>query len=100
MESLERRILGLSGVEKGKSRFGPRAAYRIEGREFVHLHGPRELDLRLTRAAIRELRETLRGDPRVGFRSGPSDWVSIAVAEARDVEFAFALVEEAWRANQ
>ena len=68
--------------------------------EVAHEHGPREIDLRLTREVIRELRVELRADPRIGFRQSPSDWITVAIESAEDAEFASELFERAWRAIQ
>jgi Family of unknown function (DUF5519) len=100
MDLLDQRVQDLPGVRKGRSRFGGRWAYLIEAREIAHVHGPRELDLRLTREVIRDRRASLRADSRIGFRPGPSDWLSVRVRTSEDVEFAFELFEEAWRASQ
>jgi hypothetical protein len=100
MELVERRFLALEGVRKGRSRFGNRVAYLLGTRELAHVHGPAELDLRLTRGIIRDRREQLREDPRVGFRPGRSDWLTVALRTTEDVGFAFELFEDAWRAAQ
>ncbi len=100
MDLLDQRIVALTAVRKGRSRFGGRSAYLVGKQEIAHRHGPRELDLRLTREVIHERRDDLRADSRVGMRPGPSDWVTITVRTPKDVEFAFELFEEAWRATQ
>lgn len=100
VDLLDRRVLALPGVRKGRSRFGGRSAYLLEGREIAHLHGFHEVDLRLTRELIRERRDALRIDPRIGFRSGSSDWLTVRLRAPADAEFAFELFEAAWRASQ
>jgi hypothetical protein len=100
VDLLGQRILALPGVRKGKSRFGPHAAFFLATVEIAHWHSSPELDLRLTRGLIRELRDPLAHDPMVTFRASPSDWLTIKVATAGDVEFASGLVERAWQAAQ
>jgi hypothetical protein len=100
VDRLDLRVLALAGVRKGRSRFGGRWAYFLDQREIAHLHGSHELDLRLTREVIRERQNTLRADPRLSFRPSPSDWLTVRLRDAKDVEFAYGLFETAWRASQ
>ena len=100
VDLLDRRIRELPGVRRGRSRFGGRDAYLLDGREVAHFHESDEIDLRLTRDVIRERRAALRGDPRIGFRDGRSDWLTVRLRAPEDVEFAFELFEELWRASQ
>lgn len=90
----------MPGVRAGRSRWRGRVAYLLDEREVAHFHGSNEIDLRLTRDMIRERRAALRGDPRVGFRRGSSDWLTVKLRAPEDVEFVFDLFEELWRASQ
>jgi hypothetical protein len=94
------RAVRLPGVEVVRSRFGDRRAFRAGSREIAHEHGPNEIDLRLSRAEIHERWDTLRGDSRIGFRPGRSDWITIAVRSREDLELACELFETAWRTVQ
>lgn len=99
-EELDARISGLAGVEPRKSPWPNQRAYVVAGREFAHFHGRTEIDIRLTRGMQARHRERLRGDPRVGFRGGRSEWVTFALQEAEDVSVAFELIQLAWEANR
>jgi len=46
-ESLREWILALPGVTEAPHRFGG-AEFRVKGMEFMHLHGPSFLDIRLS----------------------------------------------------
>ncbi len=90
------RIAALAGAEEGPSKFGggTAGAFSLHGREFAHFHGETALDVRLPRAE----QKALRGDPRVVFRKSSSDWVEVLFPTRADEDFAFGLVEKAWRA--
>jgi hypothetical protein len=83
----------LSDVTVARSRFGARRdpAWRIDGREFAHLHSESVLDLRLPRA----IQAKLRGDPRARFRARPSEWLEFEFRTSRDVVDLLVLVQEA-----
>lgn len=69
--------------------------------EIAHAEGPDALDVRLTRAVIRERRAELRADPRIRLRpSSSADWLEVAVHTAEDEGFALALVEQAAQAHR
>ena len=97
---LDAAIPEMPGVEVGKSRFGNRPAYFVDGVEFVHFHSPRELDVRLTRRFQRIGGPMLRADARIGFRKANSEWVTLTVAIDADLEFAREVVKMAWQANR
>jgi hypothetical protein len=92
-------LLSLPGVEEGKSRFGPRDAFFVAGREFAHVHRDGEIDLRLTRPFIAERREGLEDDSRVLLRRS-SDWLTVRYFSAADVRFALELGRVAYEANR
>ena len=86
---LNSKILGLPGVDAGKSRWGTEAAYFVDGKEFVHFHDPREIDIRLTRRLQKLGRRKLRQDSRIGFRKGNSEWITFSLTARRDVRLHF-----------
>ncbi|MGA8543457.1 MAG: luciferase family protein [Thermoplasmata archaeon] len=98
--ALDKRLIALPGVRKGTSRFEGTTAYFLGSTEIAHLHGRREVDLRLTREIIHENRERLADDPRVVFRKSRSDWVALRIQGPADVEFVCGWFEQAWRAHQ
>jgi hypothetical protein len=87
-------------VEEHRSRFAPMMAWRVSGREFLHFHGENEIDLRLTRAVIRDQRAQLRGDHRVDLRQHSSDWIRVSLSSPDDVRFALRLARLAVAANR
>ena len=90
----------IDGVERSASMFGSDDAFRCNGKEIAHLDGPGAVDVRLTRAVIKEMRPALRDDPRVTFRRGTSDWVEVRCTADDDVELAVALVERSAAAHR
>ena len=86
-------LSALPGVEFTRSRFGSgkNPAWRIEGREFAHLHSDTLLDLRLPRAA----QSRLRGDSRARFRAARSEWLEFEFHTEQDVSDLLALAQEA-----
>src|SRR4030095_1911654 len=91
-ELLRTGLSALPGVEFTRSRFGPgkNPAWRIEGREFAHLHSDMLLDLRLPRA----IQSRLRGDSRARFRAGRSEWLELEFHSEQDVSDFLALPRE------
>lgn len=94
------RLATLSGVEISEGAFAPGPAVWVGKREIAHFDGDRSLDVRLTRAAIRDRRSEFRADERIALRPSSSDWLEVRIEMAGDVEFALSLVEEAIAANR
>jgi hypothetical protein len=65
----------LPDATEAPSQFHGEAALWIDGREFLHAHGPEVVEIRLTRRLIRELDE-----PRAPARARTSDWVIVRTA--------------------
>ena len=88
------------GVTLRPSRFrgrGHSTALWLGTREIAHCHNG-QVDVRLTRAVVRELRDELRSDARVDLRGPGYDWILIRVRTAADVERALELLRHAMRA--
>ena len=66
-------------------------------REIAHCHNG-QVDVRLTRAVVRELRDELRSDARIDLRGPGYDWILIRVRTAADVERALEMLRHAMRA--
>ncbi len=96
-DALIARLLALPDLELRPSRFGGAEALWLGRREVAHFHGEAELDVRLTRAAIRARRAELAADPRVTTR-GSSDWLAFRFAAPDDLERALELVRLACQA--
>jgi hypothetical protein len=92
-ELLRTGLSALPGVEFTRSSFGSgkNPAWRVEGREFAHLHSDALLDLRLPRA----IQSRLRGDSRARFRAGRSEWLELEFHSEQDVSDLLALAREA-----
>ena len=97
---LETEIEKLRRLEGRRSRWSSLWSYWIDGREIVHFHRDGSVDVRLTRAAIRERRAALVADPRVGLGAPSRDWVSVTLASPADVPLAVELVKVAIAANR
>jgi hypothetical protein len=97
--AIERGVLSLPGVSRRKSRFGDSESYFVGDREIAHFHGDEQMDVRLTKEAIQQLRATGAIDPRMRPRGSSAEWLRIVVKGAADVVFAVELVEQAARNN-
>jgi len=97
---LNSKILTLAGVKRRESRWGKDPAYFVDGKEFVHFHSKRELDIRHTRRVIRIGRSKLHQDSRIGLRKGSSEWITFTLATGEDLEFALYLITLAWEGNR
>jgi Family of unknown function (DUF5519) len=73
-DELLARLAELPGVEQRPSQFHGEPAFWIDGREFVHTHGDRWIEVRLTGKLINRL-----DDERAMRRSRTSDWVMVDV---------------------
>jgi Luciferase len=95
-DRLANALLEIEGVEERRSRFGHEIAFYRDDREFLHLHGEREADVRLGRDRIGERRAELEARTGVRLRdSRSSDWVIVALARDEDVDFVLGLAAEA-----
>jgi len=90
----------IEGVEVSPSMFGTGDAIWCNGTEIAHFDADDVVDIRLTKATIRERRAGLRADKRVTLRKNQSDWVEMRISTADDVDDAVALVERAAAAHR
>jgi hypothetical protein len=74
--------------------FGTEDAWWCNGKEIAHLDAPGVIDVRLTKALIREMRPALREDRRVVLRRAASDWIEVRYGTA-DLSFVVDLVGQA-----
>ena len=101
IDELLARVRRLPGVREDRSQFGDHPGFWTDGREFLHVDHDGTLDVRLTRAVIRELRDDLSEDDRVYFRrSSSADWINVRVEREDDVSFALELARRAAEANR
>ena len=90
----------LRGVRVRPSRFRGRGhtnALWLGTREIAHCHNG-QVDVRLTRPVVRELRDELRSDARIDLRGPGYDWILVRVRTTADVERALELLRHAIRA--
>ncbi|HYK97670.1 MAG TPA: luciferase family protein [Candidatus Acidoferrales bacterium] len=89
----------IRGVQRRASRFktGHTDALWYGTREIAHTHNG-QVDVRLTRAVVRELREELRGDARIDLRGPGFDWILVRIRHRADVDRAIELLRHAIRA--
>jgi len=102
--ALIRRVASIPGVTIGRSRFGDRTAVFIEGVECAHFHDAREVDVRLTRSALRRHQADLEREPGIDKTSLRSrrDWCVFVVKRSRDVDrvarwLRLAIEQNRWR---
>jgi hypothetical protein len=86
------RLVELPDVEQRPSQFHGEPALWIDAREFVHTHGDRWIEIRLTGTLINRL-----DDERAMRRSRSSDWV---VVEAQHADLIVELARQALEANR
>ncbi|HLQ05977.1 MAG TPA: luciferase family protein [Verrucomicrobiae bacterium] len=89
----------LRGVRLGPSRFKGRGhsdALWLGTREIAHCHNG-QVDVRLTRAVVRQLRDELRSDARIDLRGPGYDWILVRLRRKADVERALELLRHAIR---
>ena len=87
----------MRGLRVRPSRFrGHADALWLGAREIAHCHNG-QVDVRLTRAVVRQLRDELRSDARIDLRGPGFDWILIRVRTAADLERATELLRYAMR---
>jgi hypothetical protein len=97
---LRRALADIEGVEESSSAFKEDFGYWVNGTEIAHFEGERAIDIRLTRALIRDRRADLRADPRVRLRASGSDWLTVELAGVDATTFVIELVEAAAAAHR
>ena len=95
--ALHARLCAVDGVVESDSAFSDRQAFWVNGTEVAHLGADGRLEVRLTRAVIREHSGELADEPAVTPRSRASDWV---VLPTDDAELCVRLVELAAEAHR
>jgi len=88
----------LRGITLRQSKFrGHGEALWLGKTEVAHCHNG-EVDVRLTRAVVRVLRDELRSDARIDLRGPGYDWILVRVRRSADVQRALELLRHAVRA--
>ena len=99
IDEFKERGARMRGVSVRPSRFkggGHSDALWYGTREIAHWHDG-NVDVRLTRQVVRELRDELRADARIDLRGPGFDWILVRVRNADDVERALELLRQAIR---
>ena len=103
-ESIQRQLTAglrdIDGLVESPSAFVQDEAFWCNGKEIAHFVAADVVDLRLTKAVIRDLRTALREDGRVALRKGSSDWLEVRVASEDDADFVVELAERAAAAHR
>ena len=88
----------MRGLQVRPSRFkkGHTDALWLGTREIAHCHNG-QVDVRLTRGVVRQLRDELRADARIDLRGPGYDWILVRVRNAADVDRAIELLRHAIR---
>jgi hypothetical protein len=81
-ERVRAALLRIDGVVESPGIFHDEDAFWVNGKQIAHFHGDDVMEIRLTRRLISELRGRLKAMSSVAFRSGASDWISVAVDDA------------------
>ncbi|TMC70144.1 MAG: hypothetical protein E6J13_09910 [Chloroflexi bacterium] len=98
LEEFMTRGARIRGLRVRPSRFkrGHTDALWLGPREIAHCHDG-QVDVRLTRGGVRELRDELRADARIKLRGPGFDWILVRVRNVADVERALELLRHAMR---
>jgi hypothetical protein len=99
LRELRQALVAIDGVEESDSAFKNDVGYWVNGKEIAHFEG-QAIDLRLTRAVIRDRRAQLKADPRVRLRASGSDWLTVDLTGPDAVAFVVELVEAAAAAHR
>lgn len=100
IETLRDAMTELDDVVESPSMFKDDLAYWVNGKEIAHFEANGLIEIRLTRAVIRERRGELKVDPRVDLRYSGSDWIVVCYSSPQDLPFVVDLVEEAAAAHR
>ena len=99
-DELRARLARIEGVTESPSTFSSSDAWWCNGKEIAHFDADDVIDVRLTRAVIREMRGDLRSDSRVELRKNVSDWIEVRLSSDDDVAFVVRLVGRAVAAHR
>lgn len=88
----------MRGLTRRASRFtkGHTDALWLGTKEIAHCHNG-QVDVRLTRAGVRAIRDELASDARIDLRGPGFDWILVRVRNRADVDRALDLLRRAMR---
>ena len=87
------RLLEIPGMEEGESSWGDGPALWVNAKQVANFTRDGTIELRLTRPAIRAVKERLSAEPQVILR-GSSDWLGVRIDSERDFALALELARE------
>ena len=94
-----KKCAAIEGAQIGDAVFSDGLAVWAGTREVAHMHADSLLEVRLTKAVIRQRRTELEADTRVTLRKNASDWIEFAVGSRKDEGDAIELVRLAVETN-
>ena len=98
-ERFMKRGAAIRGMTTAPSQFGSHLpALWLGAQQIAHRHRE-DVEIRLTRGAMRRLRDELRADLRINMRQPGSDWIIVYLRRTSDVNRAIELLRLAIRAN-
>lgn len=98
-ELFMKRGAALRRTRVARSQFGDHGpALWVGKHQIAHLHRE-NVEIRLTRGLMREMRDELRADLRINMRQPGSDWILLYLRTPADVTRALELLRLAIRAN-
>ena len=90
----------MRGITVKQSKFkGHGQALWVGKTEVAHCHNG-DVDVRLTRAGVRAMRDELRSDARIDLRGPGYDWILVRVRRRADIERALELLRHAIRVTR
>jgi Family of unknown function (DUF5519) len=92
-------MLAVGPVAERRSRYGDKPALFTARREIAHLEAPGVIDLRITRAGWRQVKEHFNADPAVRCDPSRRDWIELHLSSAADLDRLGELLATALAAN-
>jgi Family of unknown function (DUF5519) len=92
-------VLAAGPVAERRSRYGDKPALFTASREIAHLEAPGVIDLRITRAGWRQVKERFSADPAVRRDPSRRDWIELHLSSAADLDRLGELLAAALAAN-
>jgi len=79
-------MLAAGPVAERRSRYGDKPAVFTASREIAHMEAPGVIDLRITRAGWRQVKEHFSADPAIRRDPSRRDWIELHLSSAADLD--------------
>jgi hypothetical protein len=79
-------VIVMVAVTERQSRYGDKPALFTASREIAHREAPGVIDLRITQAGWRQVKERFSGDPAVRRDRSRRDWIELHVSSSADLD--------------